>query len=238
MNEKNPTLRQLGFISFLAAIVLGILLIAARAWPDMESTFYGFVKYDYPAIPSLKCPVLMTSLDQQAVTIRLHNQLERDLKWYINTQLSTSVVMSTSEQTVQLAPGETRTISWEVDKDNIDLSDFIFANVFISPAAAMKMQSSTCGTLVLNLPLSGGPVIFYSAVAIYGVILALGLWVWSRHSEMSNPGTISMAWWMRFVGLIITIGIVEGILDWWFLGILSLVLTMLSLGVFLFPHKD
>jgi hypothetical protein len=237
LSQQNPALRRIGIISFSIGILLGILLILVRAWPDMESTFYGFVKYDYPSIPSLSCPVLMTSLDHQPVTIRLHNPLNQNLNWYVNAQFSTNFIIDTKEERVVLQPGETRTISWEVGRENVDLNNFIFANVFISPAAALKMRASTCGTLVLNLPFKGGPTIFFTILVLTVLVGGFGLWLWQHHIDMSNPTTVSLTWWMRFVASVITVGVVAGILNWWYLGILTLLLTLLSFGVFLF-HRD
>ena len=231
-------MRRVGFISFSIGILLGILLILVRAVPDMESTFYGFIKYDYPGIPSLSCPMLMTYHDRQPVTIRLNNPLDRDLTYYVKAEFSTNLIIATEEERVVVKPGETRTLSWEVGSENIDLNNFIFANVFFSPAAAMKMRASTCGTLVLNLPFSGGPVIFNIILQLAVLTSGFGLWFWPRYSDKGNPAVVYLTWWMRFAAIVIGVGVVAAIFNWWFLAILTLVLIMLSLSVFLLPQKQ
>jgi hypothetical protein len=237
MKQHNPILRRLGFISFSIALVLGFLLIVVRAWPDLESTMYGFIKYGYPRLTSLSCPFLMTTLDRQPVTIRMHNPLSQPLSAYVNAQFSAPVTFINLEDIVELQPGETKTLSWEVGKENIDLPNLIFARVFTSAATSSGMRESTCGTLALNLPMKGGPIIFYASLVLTVLTGGFGLWLWPRHSDWSDPAVVSQGSWMRFVGAMITLGVVAGILNSWFFAILTLLLTLLSLGVFLIPRK-
>jgi hypothetical protein len=236
--QQNPTLRRVGFISFLIALLLGILLIVARAWPDLESTMYGFIKYGYPRLTSLSCPVLMTLPDRLPITIRILNPLDKPLSVYINAQFSSPVIIRNVEDRVELQPGETKTFSWEVGKENVDLHNFILARVFTSAATTSGMRESTCGTLVLKLPFKGGPMIFYASLVLVALAGGFGLWLWPRHSDWSDPAIVSQGWWMRFDAFVITVGVVAAIMNWWFLGILTLLLALLlSLGVFLIPRK-
>jgi hypothetical protein len=235
--HRNLSLRRVGFISFSIAIFLGVLLILARAMPDLESTMYGFIKYGYPRLTSLSCPVLMTLQDREPVTVRLRNPLDKNLSYYVNAQFSSGVMISTIDQRVELQPGETKTLSWEVGKENIDLGNFIFARVFTSAASSLGMRESTCGTFVVKLPVRGGPVIFYaiSFLAVLGA--AVGLLLWFRHSEMSQPDVISQSLWMRFIAMVVAVGIMAGILNLWFFAILTVLLALLTTSVFLIPRK-
>jgi hypothetical protein len=226
-----------GFIIFTVAIVMAVLLILARAIPSLESTLYGFIKYNYPRLYSLSCPVLMTPLDQQPVTIRLHNSLDRNLKWFVEAQFSTPALMDTSDQTLELQPGETRKLVWQVDKHNIDLGNFIFARVFTSAATASGMQEATCGIFVLNLPFSGGPVIYYATLALTVVAAGLGFLLWKRNTELSDPGASSLLWWMSFMCLVIAIGLICALLGFWFVALVMVLLTLLTTGVYLIPRK-
>lgn len=231
MVQKNKTLHSVGAVLFTIAILLGILVTFAKAWPDLESALYGFSKHGYRRLTSLHCPVLMTSRDSLPVTIRLTNPLDQNLTWYVRAQLSTTVEMITQEQTLELQPHEDRTLAWEVNKDNVDLHNFILAYAFSSPFAGLGMTEGTCGTLVLNVPLQGGPTIYYASLAIAVVAGVFGFWLWLRHADMSEPAVVSQSWWMRFLALLIALGIVTSILGWWIFAIVLLVLTMLTLVV-------
>jgi hypothetical protein len=237
VNRPNPSLRRVGIISFSIAILLGVLIIVVRAVPDMESTMYGFIKFGYPRLTTLSCPVLMTTLDRLPVTMSLHNSLDKPFGLYVNAQLSTFVAFVTSEERLNLLPGETRSFSWEVGQENIDLHNFIFARVFTSAATASGMREATCGTLVLNLPFKGGPVIFYVSLVLSVLTGAIGLGLWPRHSDLADPGVVTQAWWMRSVALEVAVGIIAVILHLWFIGIITILLTLLTLSVFLLQGK-
>lgn len=237
MIKKNPSLRQAGFIFFIIAVILGVLLILVRAIPDLEAMMYGFIKYNYPSLPSLSCPVLMTQLDREPVTIRLRNPLDKTLRWLINAQFSTSSIIENEKQQLEQQPGESNILSWEVGKENIDLGNLILARVFISPSASLKMRESTCGTLVLNLPFKGGPVIYYTGLVLAPLFAIIGLWLWFHHREMSNPSVVSRSMWMRIVTIVIAVGIVASLLDLWFLALLTVILTMLMASVTLLLHR-
>ncbi len=237
MDQLNPTLRRTGFIMFSVASLLAILLILARALPDLESTMYGFMKYGYPRLTSLSCPVLMTTQDNLPVTIRLHNSLDRNLKWFVQAQFSSPYMIETNEQTLELQPGESRKLSWEVDKQNVDLGFFIFARVFSSAATTAGMREATCGTLVLNLPFSGGPVIFFSLLVISVILAGVGFWLWKRNSLMSDAGVTSRFWWMRFMSMVMVVGLVTAVINAWFAALVTVLLAILTTVVYVIPHK-
>ncbi|MGE5123183.1 MAG: hypothetical protein ACM3H7_01590 [Acidobacteriaceae bacterium] len=230
MRKKKPALHIVGSILIIIAIVLGILVTIVRAVPDLESQLYGFIRYGYPRLTTLRCPMLMTSLDRLPVTIRLKNPLDKNLTWYVNTQLSTPLVMTTDKQTLELSPGETRILTYEVDKNNIDLQIFIFAHVF-SSAGSLGMREATCGTFTLPLSFTGGPYIYYSALGAFVLFTVAGLWLWLRHADMSEPSVVSRSWWLRFLIPVLALAIVTSIFGWWLLAFLLLILTMLTLIV-------
>ncbi len=238
MARRNPTLRRIGFIIFLIAIVLGFILILVRAEPDLESTLYGFIKFNYPRLTSLTCPVLMTTLDRELVTVKLHNPLDRVLTWHVQAQFSPNIVLTETSERVDLQPGESRLLSWEVGQENVDLGYFIFARVFASSSSTLPMRESTCGTLVLDLQFNGGPTIFYAVLILSAFGLALGLILWFRFADPSDSGIMSHTWWMRFIALVIVIGVIAAIFNSWFFALLMAFLALLLMGVILMPRKE
>jgi hypothetical protein len=156
---------------------------------------------------------------------------------YVNAQLSAFVAIVNAEERVELQPGETHSFSWEVGKENIDLQSFIFARVFTSASTTSGMREATCGTFVLNLPIKGGPVIFYASLVIAIIAWTIGLWLWPHHSDMGDPAIVTQISWMRFVSLVIAVGVGASIFGLWFLGIVTILLTMLLLSLYLLPRK-
>jgi hypothetical protein len=235
--QRKQTLRRVGLITFCTSILFGIILILLRAEPDLEATMYGFAKYNYPSLKSLSCPVLMTSLDSEPVIVKLRNPLDQPLSWNVDAQFSSNSMITDTSEHINLKPGESRVLSWDVGQENVDLGYFIFTRVFASSSSSLPMRESTCGTLVLNLPFKGGPTIFYAILllSVFGAVIGWILWL--RYAEMSDSGTVSQTWWMRFITLVVAIGIVAAILNAWFLALLMIFLALLTTGVVLIPRK-
>ena len=237
MAQRNPTLRRMGVITFSISIIFGVILILVRAVPDLEATMYGFIKYNYPRLTSLTCPVLMTSQDQEPVSVKLRNPLDRSLSWYVDAQFSPNIIISDTSERFDLQPGESRVLSWDVDQKNVDLGYFIFARAFASSSSSMPMREATCGTLVLDLPIKGGPAIFFTVLILSAIGAAVGLLLWSRNYDVTDPGAVSQTWWMRFITLVVAIGIITAIFNIWFVALLMVFLVLLTTGVFLIPRK-
>jgi len=235
--EPKPALQSLGFLSFSIALFLGMLLTLARVWPDSEATMYGFVKYGHPRITSFKCPPLMTSSDHDSVTLKLQNNLDKPITWYVNAQITSDVLINSFNDTLQLQPGESRLLSWQIDSTNITLGNFILAHIFTSAAMANGMREATCGTFVLKLPFTGGTTVYYTASGLTAVGLGLGLWLWRRHTRLSESHLVSQFNWMRFVAVLTAVSIVVSYEGLWFPALLCLLLILLATSVFLIPRK-
>ncbi len=83
------------------------------------------------------------------------------------------------------------------------------------------------------MPIKGGPTIYYSGLGLSVLFVIAGFFFWLRYADLGEPSVIAQSWWMRFLALVIAIGVVTSILGWWFIGIVALVLTMLTLVVYL-----
>jgi hypothetical protein len=236
MIERKSSLRYLGLTIFIFGIILGVFLSLVRALPDVEATMYGFVKYGYPRLSSLRCPLLMTTADREAVTIKINNNLDRPLTWRVIAQFSSLSLINSVDSNIELQPGESRVLSWEVTNDNLSMGNFILARVFTS-AAALGMKEAFCGTFVINLPFTGGPMLYYIALFVTALCLALGIWLWRHHTILSESHLVSQFTWMRFGALLVVLAVVAGYMDWWFFAILFVVLITLTTVVFLIPRK-
>jgi len=255
MKKPSHTLQSAGFIIFVIGFLLGILLIIASAWPDLEARMYEFSRYPDEKHTPLSCPPLMTTLDSEQVKARLHNPLEKTVTLYVKAQLSSSLLIDTLyvadpegniveitqgyvKETIELQPGETHTLIWDVDAANVDMNNFIFAFVQILPTSTLPLKGATCGTLVLDLPFRGGPFLFYAAVVLAAVGIGVGAWLWFRNIDWSDPRMVHNSWFMRFIILDIVVGVIGSILGWWAVGLVSLVVLALTWSVYLYPRRS
>jgi hypothetical protein len=198
---------------------------------------YGFERFTEDPLKGLSCPVLMTTQDRAQVTLRLHNPNEKAINRKVEVQISSRLTWISDEQWVEVQPDETKTVAWEIGEEHIDLKRFIFASVRAYPSPSLPLVESTCGVLVLDLPFAGGVVLFYVALGLTALGIAFGLWLWTRHADLSEPAVVSQSRFMRFLAGVIIVGVVGSLLGWWIIGLLSLVVMLLTWTVFLYPRR-
>lgn len=237
MKKQSLFLERSGFIIFTFAIILGVCLMVVSAWPDLEALVYGFRRFTEDPLKSLSCPMLLTRQDRAQITVKLNNPNDKVINRKVEAQFSTPMTLYSVEEWVELQPGETKIIAWEVGAENIDLKRFIFASVRAYPAKSLPLVESTCGILVLNLPFKGGMVLFYVTLALAAVGLIFGLWLWTRNTDLSRTEMITQSRFMRFLTGVIIVGVAGSMLGWWLLGLLSLITMLLTWSVFLYPRK-
>jgi hypothetical protein len=238
MKKPSHNLQRAGFLIFIIGFLLGVMLIIASAWPDLESRMYGFSRYPDEKHTPLSCPALMTTQDRGQVIARLHNPLKKTITLYVKAQMSSSLLIDTLNETVELQPGETQILHWDVGEENIDMNYFIFAFVQILPTSTLTMKGATCGTLVLDLPFRGGPILYYATVILAAVGIGLGAWLWFRNIDWGDPKMVYDSWFMRFIILDIVIGVAGSMLGWWGAGLVSLVVLLLTWSVYIYPRRS
>lgn len=232
MTKKSSTLQRIGYILFSLGIFFELLILLVSTWPDLESVAYGFTRYTNETLPSLSCPVLMTELDRELVTLRLNNPLDKAINRTVRVQLSGKYNIISIDEKVKLQPGETKTLSWEIGKENTDVNYLIFVHAFAFPASSLEMKEATCGTYMMNLPIKGGPIIYYTTLGLAFFCLGVGSWLWWRNSDMSSIPLVSLSRRMRFITWVINIGMIASIFGWWIIGLMALVITSLTFVVF------
>jgi hypothetical protein len=226
-----------GIIIFSIAIIIGVILTIIVAEPDFEATMYGFTIYHYPRLSSLNCPVLMTSQDLEPVTVKLSNRLDRPLSWYVSGQFSSNNGIISMNERMDLQPGESKVLSWEVGRENVVLGNFVFAYTYASSISTPPRLEATCGILVLNLPFKGGPIIFYTSLLLSVLGILFGWIFWSCNADRSDSKIISQSLWMRFMTVEVAIGVITGIVGIWFLALLTVFLAFLSSLVYVTQGK-
>ncbi len=177
--KTNSSLLILGLLSYFVGLVAGLFLIVTSTWADMESTFYGFERLANAGLKGLSCPVLMTRAETGTISFDISNPTERRISPSIKTALSTSVLPDEFNETIEIAPGETRRLEWAVGPENVDLERFIFAKVLLYSSFPLPSREATCGIFVLNLP-GSGRVILPALVLLSLAGMGWGLYSLSR----------------------------------------------------------
>lgn len=218
-----------GLLSYAFGVIVGLFLLGIAAWADMESTFYGFSRLANAGLRGFSCPVLMTEAETRTISLDISNPTDRPISPAIRTEISTPILPQEFVETFQLAPGESRRLEWSVGPENRDLGRFIFAKTLLYSAHPLPSQETTCGIFILDLPGSGQVImVFLVALSLLG--MSWGLF-------HMNKFRYSMDWLsrysglMRFMGIMIVIGLIISFRGAWIPAVLILVVNIFMIVI-------
>ena len=219
--------------SFIVVYILGALLsltVAVLAtWSDLEAAFYGFDRRGSTPLRDLRCPVIMNRNETGIVSVKVSNTTERKLSPAVRAEFSTTTAPILVLESVEVGPGESQTVEWTVGPENIDLTRFIFANVYVFASYPMPDREATCGTFVIGLPIPGSLLLFVMVgLGLAGLGGSLfGLYrsrPWSdRIERLSRP--------LSFLAIAIAVSLTAALMGWWVQAILLLAVALLTIVV-------
>ncbi len=217
--------RKFSIIVFLLGALSGLTLIFFASWADLESTFYGFDNTGGEPLGALSCPIFMTKTENASFSVKVVNKTERAISPSVVTNLSTPIMIEKRSDPLSLEVGESKTIAWEIGPQNIDLGRFIFIRAWVRGGYPMEDQESVCGVYILPL---AGKGIYYSwglaALCLLG--LGIGLYGLYRSQSPAKRGRGVFAQ-LAFFAIVLLIGLFSVHINFWMLGVLTLVLSVL-----------
>ena len=219
-----------GVLLYILAVITGLLLIVVATWADMEAASYGFPRRASDALSGLTCPILMTRNETDTISLRVSNPTDRPLHPAVRTEISADFDPQVFNESVDLAPGESKSVEWSVGPQNIDLGMFIFANVQVYATYPIPSREKTCGILIVDLPGRGRPI--QTALFTFSLIgLGGGLYLMSKSGL---PGNRSALTWnaINFLVVLIVSGLILSYMGSWIPSIGILVLSVL-IGILL-----
>lgn len=227
-NQKNKI--TLYYVLYVIGLASGLALVVFSTWADLESTFYGFFHRTNTRFDGLTCPILMTPHETSSFSVKVTNTAERNLSPSIKTDISTRGAPFSVIERLSLAPGESTVVTWEIGPENIDISRFVFAQVYVYSFYPIPDSENTCGVFVVNLP-GNGILITWGMVGLSILGMGYGLYGLrqARHHALGGTGNI---WYsLVFLSLTIAAGIITCFLGWWIQGILILIVVILLLVI-------
>jgi hypothetical protein len=220
-------------IPFLAAYVLGALLsltVAVTAtWSDLEAAFYGFARRGSTPLQSLRCPVFLNRTETGIVSVEISNTTDRKLSPAARAEFSTPGTSVSFLESVEIGPGESKTVEWTIGPDNIDLQRFIFSNVYIFASYPLPDREGTCGTFIVNLPIPGA--VMLTLLVVLGLAgMGVGWFVLTR-TQRHSPQMEKALRPLTFLTIMIVLAMVVSLAGWWVQAILLLVVTLVTIVV-------
>lgn len=214
------------FIAYVLGALLSLTVAVLATWSDLEAAFYGFDRRGSAPLQNLRCPVLLNRNETGIVSVKISNTTDRKLAPAVRAEFSTTITPISSLDSVQLGPGESKTVEWTVGPDNIDLKRFIFSNVYIFASYPLPDREATCGTLVIDLPIRGGVLLFL--MILLGLAgMGGGLFMLNRARPLSNRLEKALRP-LTFLTVVLVLALVVSLAGWWVQGVLLLAVTLIT----------
>lgn len=228
MQNNKKLLRTLGIVFFYTGILVGVVLFILMNWANFEAFFYfGYSAPADKALTTLRCPLLMTTTDKSAVTISITNNTDRDLAPLIRTDFSYSDMVISKSDNYPIAAGETRRLSWTVSSDNMSFGHLVLLRVYVHSVFTLPSRASTCGTVMVKVPGLTGIQLFVIMLTFSLACMAAGWGLWLTGSRPIQTDELIATRAMSIFTAIVLLGILAGFIDWWGLGMICAVASVL-----------
>jgi hypothetical protein len=224
--KTHPTTSIFGVLFYVLAAVTGLILICISTWGDMEADSYGFPRRANSSLSGLDCPILLTRDETGVISVTVSNPTDQPLHPSARTEISAPFEPEVFIESIDLNPGESKTLEWSLKPENIVLGNFILANVQVYASYPIPNREKTCGILIMDLPGSGRMIVL--ALAVFTLIgLGWGLYAMKRSDVAGNRGgSIWNA--ILFLSALIFIGLILSFTGSWVPSIGVLVLSVLT----------
>lgn len=217
------------FLSYVTGAAIGLFLILTVTWADMEAASYGFSRLAGPGLDGFNCPAWMTREETSRITLNISNTTDGPIRPAVRTMISTPFVYNESVEYVQLAPGESKKLEWEVGPKNIDLKHFIFAKAVIYAAYPLPSRETTCGIYILDLPGRGRVIL---PVLLGLSLLGLGWGLYGIRKDGHPRGwLVKNNRSLMFLAALMGLGFVVSLLGGWLPGGIVLMLVLLVITI-------
>jgi hypothetical protein len=217
------------FVAFVLGALLCITVAMLATWADLESAFYGFDRRGSTPIRNLHCPILLNRHETGVVSVKLSNTADHKLSPAARAEFSSPLTPISTLESVELAPGESKTVSWTIGPENIDLERFIFSNIYIYAFYPLPDQESSCGTFVVDLPIPGS-VLLWTMVLLGLAGMLGGLFVLNRSGPLSKRLEMALRP-LGFLTIVTTLAMTVALAGWWVQAVLLLAVTLITVVV-------
>jgi hypothetical protein len=223
-------LRLLAAMIYLTGVLLTLALTIVAVWADAEAVFYGFNKLGDDPLETLRCPVLVTPNQPGLITADFTNIGEKAINLTIHYSFSGSGAINRQNEKLPLEPYQTKTKTWQVTAQQVDMHWFIFAQIGHFAARLMPFRYQTCGMLMLPVPWLTGDQLFtlWFVLGVGGLVAGIGLWV--RFSQPLEGKRFEVYRAMRFLAIFVLVSLLVALQGWWPIGILLLAGVFLTIA--------
>ena len=237
MNFRNKVVRGLSGWGYALGVLLGLWLFGLTVWSDFEASLYDAVIRGDENLEALECPVLIAPWETGTITATLTNPLDRDIDPRVRAHITAGFVTLMEEEvvTVELAPGETANLGWQVTAEDAAFGGLlILTRVYMFRNHGLPSRDASCGILVLDaLELSGRQIYNLSFVGSI-LLMLIGLVAWSAASWPLTGEAQFFGVAMLLQALIVAAGLIVSMQGWILAGIFLLILAVLLIAALVY----
>ena len=232
MNKKY-LFRILGMAIFLIGIVLAMVLFGGATWADLEAAFYGFDDMGGGRLAGMECPILLTTSDIGTVGVTFKNPNDTTVSFMVRADISNRGIFRSERSMLSLEGNQSKKVTWNVTSDDIDLRNFIFAQVSNYPAQKIPFRQATCGIMVIDLPQFTGKQVLAFALIVILVGITGGLVLWEIFGAPQSGKLPEISRAMKTLGILVLLGLLFSFMGLWMFGVLLFAGSVLAIGVIL-----
>lgn len=229
MDNLKSSFNNLFLLAYILGVLISVTVAVIATWSDLEAAFYGFDRRASNALQNLHCPILLNRNEPGVVSVRISNTTDGKLSPSVRADFSSPVTPISTLDSVELAPGESKTLAWTIGPANIDLKRFIFSKVLIFASYPLPDREATCGTFVIDLPIPG-KVMLYLLVVLGLAGMGGGWFMLNRRKQ--QLGRLEKALPpLTFLTVVIVLALAVGLAGWWVQAVLLLTVTLITIFV-------
>lgn len=237
--SANKVLSILSALLFLAGALSIFSISVGILWGEIEANAYfpqssgGNLK--------MKCPLALSPRESGVIRATITNSINEDTNPMVVSLISRGNGTQDTSQVLTLAPGESQTLEWTVDRSNIIFDRLILVNIIQRRYSKLEPNQGACGILILNLFGLTGLWSLGLVLTVSLLLVLSGSILWLRnHSDRDESSNKVIQISKFFAGLVFA-GMFTAAFRWWglilFFDFLALAVMIVGLTEIALPSK-
>ena len=216
-------------VLFLAGAAISVTLLVIATWADLEASVFDSSIKAEKSLRTISCPMIMTTSEVGQVEASFTNTYERTIKPAVRVHISDGYVTYMREENAkfELAPEETKRLSWTVLPEDAAFGQFILVKVYRFQFNQIPSYQATCGIFVMDFDGLSGAQIAWAAFGLGFIGLAGGTTSFALIERPLKHKRKSIASAMIVFNLFLLLGFAFSYLGFWLLGVITLVAMIL-----------
>jgi hypothetical protein len=240
MKNKTKLLIFLGLFLFGLGVLIGLICNAIAVWTDLEGmSFWGYpevLTYDPTLsidgkISSIKCPVLITPLDNAELKIKIKNPETTPIEQYLQYRLSnpsSEENMERFDQNVTLESKQIQivtvnaTVENVINRRNVLFRAYLHQSVYYPPSFTVH-----CGIFFVPAYNFEGWQVITLILSISIILMSLGILIWHKNRIKKLNFSNRPLYLLITIFVLIQINYAFNLLSWIIPAAILLILSLL-----------